>query len=347
MPPILSRRRPAFTLIELLVVLAIIGVLIALLLPAVQMAREAARRASCINNLKQLGIALQNYESTFRVLPPAHSIEQRVGSPNYRLHGWSAQARILPYIEQENKFSYLNLDVFQDEVNVNATAKTMRIATFLCPSDSRADEIRDPTVATGYGNISYGTNRGVWFVWDAFLVGRRPDAPFAVNYGAKFAHIGDGLSKTIFMAENKVRLSFIRGCTGMIYQPNSATAEPLIDGSPADVPFYFNCAGGSIRPDFGHTEWNTGEVHHTGITFAWPPNTVSPGASSGTNTPETDLVAVRELDGGPTYAAVTARSYHPGGVNVVMGDGSVQFISNSIERRVWRSMGTMNGKETY
>jgi len=345
MRSILSRRRAGFTLIELLVVVAIIGVLIALLLPAVQMAREAARRASCINNLKQLGLALQHYESTFRLLPPAHSIEQRVGSPNYRFHGWSVQARILPYIEQENRFSYLNIDVFQDESFVNATAKTMRIGTFVCPSDPKADEIRDPTTATGYGNVNYGVNRGTWFVWDAFIVGRKPDAPFAVNYGAKFGQISDGLSKTIFMAENKVRRFFIRGCTGMIYQPNSATPEPTIDASPASVPFYFNCAGGSIR-EFGHTEWNTGEVHHSGFTFAWPPNTVSPGASSGINADDTDLVAVRELDGGPTYAAVTARSYHPAGVNVCMGDGSVQFISNSIDRRVWRSMGTMSGGET-
>src|SRR5215204_751730 len=217
---ILSRRRSGFTLIELLVVIAIIGVLIALLLPAVQMAREAARRSSCINNLKQLGLALHNYESAFNRLPPAHSIEQRIGSPNYRLHGWSVQARILPYIEQEGKFSYLNFDVFQDENFVNATAKSMRIATFLCPSDPRGGDIRDPTTQTGYGNVNYGVNRGVWFVWDAFLVGKKPDAPFGVNFGVKFGQVADGLSKTIFMAENKVRQSFIRGCTGMIYQPN-------------------------------------------------------------------------------------------------------------------------------
>jgi prepilin-type N-terminal cleavage/methylation domain-containing protein/prepilin-type processing-associated H-X9-DG protein len=347
MNSILSSRRAGFTLIELLVVIAIIGVLIALLLPAVQMAREAARRASCINNLKQLGLALQNYASAFNVFPPAHSIEQRSGTPNHRLHGWSVQARILPYIEQENRYTYLNFDVHQDEANVNATAKSIKIATVLCPSDPRSDDPRSPTSATGYGNISYGVNRGTWFVWDSFRVGRRPDAPFAVNYGAKFGHIVDGLSKTILMAENKVRQPFIRGCTSMIFQPNSATTEPLIDGSPADVPYYFNCSGSSIRLEHCHTEWNTGEVHHTGFTFAWPPNTVSPGAAEGQTVPDTDLVAVRELDGGPTYAAVTSRSWHPGGVNVCLGDGSVQWISNSIDRRVWRAMGTISGGETY
>jgi prepilin-type N-terminal cleavage/methylation domain-containing protein/prepilin-type processing-associated H-X9-DG protein len=336
-----------FTLIELLVVIAIIGVLIALLLPAVQMAREAARRSQCVNNLKQIGLAAQNYASAFNSLPLGHSIERRTGlSPNYRLHGWSVQARLLPYIEQENKYGSLNFDVHQDQPNVNATAKAIRINTFVCPSDPRADDPRIPTGVTAYGNVNYGANRGVWFVWDGFLLGRKNDAPFSVNYGAKFGHITDGLSKTIFFAENKVRQPFIRGCTGMIYQPNSATTEPSIDASPADVPFYFNCAGGSIRIEHNHTEWNTGEVHHSGFTFAWPPNMISPGVAEGISVPDTDLVAVRELDGGPTYAAVTSRSYHPGGVNICLGDGSVQFISNNIDRRVWRAMGTMSGGET-
>src|SRR5687768_4163025 len=339
--------RRGFTLIELLVVIAIIGVLIALLLPAVQMAREAARRSQCVNNLKQFGLAVQNYASAENSLPLGHSIERRTGvSPNYRLHGWSAQARLLPYIEQESKYVTLNFDVHQDQPAVNATAKAIRISTFVCPSDPRADDPRIPNGVTAYGNVNYSANRGVWFVWDGFLVGKKNDHPFGVNYGARFGHITDGLSKTILFAENKVRQPFIRGCTGMIYQPNSATPEPSIDASPADVLFYFNCAGGSIRTEHNHTEWNTGEVHHSGFTFAWPPNTISPGAAEGITVPDTDLVAVRELDGGPTYAAVTSRSYHPGGVNIGLGDGSVQFISNSIDRRVWRAMSTMSGGET-
>jgi len=340
--------RRAFTLIELLVVIAIIGILIGLLLPAVQMAREAARRSTCVNNMKQFGLALQNYVSTFSVLPLGHSIERRVGlTPNYRVHGWSVQARLLPYLEQENRFSFLNLDVHQDEPSVNATAKAIRVGIFICPSDTRADDPRVGTTVTGYGNINYGVNRGTWYIWDAFAGHKRPDAPFGVNFGAKFGQVSDGLSKTIFMAENKVRQPFIRGCTAMIYQPNSATPEPGINSSPADAPFYFNCGGGSIRTEHCHTEWNTGEVHHTGFTFAWPPNMRSPGAAEGVTVEDTDLVAVRELDGGPTYAAVTSRSYHPGGVNVCLGDGSVQFVSNSIDRRVWRSMGTISGNETY
>jgi prepilin-type processing-associated H-X9-DG protein len=132
----------------------------------------------------------------------------------------------------------------------------------------------------------------------------------------------------------------------MIYAPNSATPVPPPTARPADIPYYFNCGGGSIRTENSHTEWHTGEVHHSGITFAFPPNTMSPGASGGVSVDDTDLVSIRELDGGPTYAAVTARSYHPGGVNVLFGDGSVRFVGNSVDNALWQAHSTMSGSET-
>jgi prepilin-type N-terminal cleavage/methylation domain-containing protein/prepilin-type processing-associated H-X9-DG protein len=345
------RRRSSwlgFTLIELLVVIAIVGVLIALLLPAVQMAREAARRAQCSNNLKQIGLALQNYADVFGTFPLAHSIENRLpGSPHYRIHGWSVHARMLPYLEQDGKYNYLNANVSQDEAAVNTTALFMRIGTFVCPSDPRGDDHRAGNARTNYGNSSYGSNRGVWYVWDGFQAGnQRPPSPFAVNFGVKPTHVIDGMTKTIFFAEVIVRHPFIRGCNTLIFQPNSATPAPGPTARPADVPQFFNCPGGEIRPEFGHTEWHTGEVHHSGFTFAFPPNTIARGAAASVTVPDTDLAAIRELDGGPTYAAVTSRSYHPGGVNVVFGDGSVSFIGTNVDSYVWRAYGTINGGET-
>ncbi len=343
-----SLTRRGFTLIELLVVIAIIAMLIALLLPAIQMAREAARRSQCINNLKQLGLACANYQDAFSQLPLAHSIESRTGlSPNFLVHGWSAQARLLPYIDQANKYDELNLNVNQDTPAVNLTGLRQRIGTFLCPSDVRAEQNRATNgTASDYGNINYGSNRGIWYVWDGFQAnGQRPPAPFGVNFGAKPRDFIDGTSKTVLFSEAKVRGSFIRGCTTLMFRPINSTPEPSVDVNPQQIAQYFGCAGGDIRPENGHTEWNTGEVHHTGFTFAFPPNTISPGSVGSTVVVDTDLVSPRELNGGPTFAAVTARSYHPGGVNVVLADGSATFIGNNIDANIWRAFGTINGGE--
>ena len=128
-------RRRGFTLIELLVVIAIIAVLIALFLPAVQAAREAARRAQCINNLKQLGLAFHNYESSQTVLPPAF-VGAGIGNVVAWTNGWSALARILPYIEQGNLFNAANFFIWKEDPT-NTTVVAFYISALVCPSDPK------------------------------------------------------------------------------------------------------------------------------------------------------------------------------------------------------------------
>ena len=156
--------RRGFTLIELLAVIAIIAVLIALLLPAMQAAREAARRMQCVNNLKQLGLAMANYEASVGALPMTMSL---IGSGNTTAYftGWSAQARILPYLEQGPMFAAANIGVFKEDP-VNSTIIALTVSAFVCPSEAR------PQVSTHdyglAGVISYGVCQGDWFIWGGF-----------------------------------------------------------------------------------------------------------------------------------------------------------------------------------
>ena len=122
---------------------------------------------------------------------------------------------------------------------------------------------------------------------------------------------------------------------------------PGPNDNPAIIPQYTSCSGGisELRPDSGHSEWEDGNTSQAGFTTAWPPNKETPGTFGGVSVPDTDLIAIREENGGPTFAAITARSYHPGGVNVLFGDGSVRFVKNTIAGMTWRALGTVAGGE--
>jgi prepilin-type N-terminal cleavage/methylation domain-containing protein/prepilin-type processing-associated H-X9-DG protein len=331
----MSERR-GFTLIELLVVIAIIGVLIALLLPAVQAAREAARRVQCINNLKQFGLGLHNYESVAGVLPPPY-VQTGSGTAITWNNGWSAHGRILPFMEQGAVFNSINF-TFRYSVPENTTVSRLTVAVFLCPSEVNPNPRQSGTAT--YGVTNYAWNMGDWYVWGGFT-GPANRAPFQVNMSRRFADLRDGLSNTLIAAEVKAYQSNLGNCGGLVNITNPATVPPASADPYAVAPEYH---AGCTLSGTGHTEWVDGAVHETGFTTAWTPNRriIRTGPEPGA---DLDLIGQRESRGGPTFAAVTSRSYHSGGVNVLLGDGSVRFVKDSIDGSSWRGLGTISGSE--
>jgi prepilin-type N-terminal cleavage/methylation domain-containing protein len=330
------RRQPlqaGFTLVELLVVIAIIGILVALLLPAVQAAREAARRAQCQNNLKQIGLAILNYESTFTKLPASVIVDlSATATPNNG--SWGVHGRILHFLEQGNLYDQVDINVGWD---FQTAIDGLRIATYTCPSDPGTYRVRDP----GGGKVklvptSYGFNLGTWFVFNPTnRVGG--DGVFYPNSHLPLAAILDGTSNTMLASEVKAWTHYRRnGGPPSTVRPDTSTAAASIVVLAAEY------------KDTGHTEWPDGRVHHTGFTATLPPNSFVPLVVNGV-TVDADFNSWQEgkngSTGSPTYAIITSRSFHPGVVQAVFVDGSVHAIPQTVDLQTWRARATRDGQE--
>jgi prepilin-type N-terminal cleavage/methylation domain-containing protein/prepilin-type processing-associated H-X9-DG protein len=307
------QRRPGFTLIELLVVIAIIGVLIALLLPAVQSAREAARRAQCTNNLKQIGLAMHNYLDTRGALPGAYLV--------YPTTEFSALSQALAQIEQGNLFNALNFSLnYADPAN--STVLNTTVNGFICPSD-----FPNPMPARG-APTNYMANMGSWIVWQLAMGPNtglpNPNGLFYGNSSTRLADISDGLSNTALFSER------------VLADGSNAIVSPIADVffSPA-APTTLDdavqqCQAVNIQdlsnqfPLFMGAPWVNGQHIYLHVT---PPNTRSCGF----------FTALR--------AIMPPSSRHPGGVNLALADGSVRFIKDSINVTPWRALGTRSGGE--
>ncbi len=289
-------RRKAFTLVELLVVMVIIALLIGILLPGVQAARESARKTTCMNNLRQIGLALHNYETSRGKFPPS----SRAVAPDASgaINGWSAQAQLLPYLEQKIIASNLNYNISYEssENSVVTTAdgssqalSSIRVPTYVCPSEIRDEALIEGGQKTGYA-VNYGMNAGIWFVWNPSTGAGGPGA-FFPNSRLTAADFKDGLSYTAAAAEVRAWRP---------YYFNAGQASPSA-GNPCSL-------GGTFRSGSGHTEWEDGRVQQTGYTSLFGPNAVVPCSVSGTTY---DIDWTNQQEGksatNPTYAAVTAQ----------------------------------------
>ena len=317
--------RRGVTLIELLVVVAVIAVLVGLVPPAVQKAREAAARARCGNHLKQLGLAVHGYHDSHGGLPPQATYA--VGST---FSGYSVHARILPHLEQDALHARVD---FVLGYAAQPDVCRARVPLFRCPSDP-ADATRSDAGVEFYGT-NYGFNIGTWLGLDR-QTGKGGDGAFGYNMRHPLTAVTDGLSTTLAAADVKT------------FQPAlldggvPAGPDAPVPATPAEVVAF----GGGLDPDYGHTQWAGGRTLQSGLTTTFPPNTVFP-HTSGRQTFDVDFTSARVSPTAPRqgYRVVTSRSFHPGGANALLLDGSVRFARAGTARDVWRAAGTRAGGE--
>jgi prepilin-type N-terminal cleavage/methylation domain-containing protein/prepilin-type processing-associated H-X9-DG protein len=324
-------RRRGFTLIELLVVIAIIAVLIALLLPAVQSAREAARRMQCVNNLRQLGLALHNYYQSNDAVPPT---AVTVPTPNTGFNNFSMKARLLSYLEGSAMMNAINMS-FEYNVAQNFTVSCAKVNLFVCPSDGNVPSPAPNATSPIYGYSSYPNSLGIM---------RRPgiDGPgYKLNdptEGAPihFSQITDGLSNTVIFSEFIMGMNTggsIRGknITWIITLAEPASASTYNQKTFAQVATACQ-ASNTYTDDQRGSRWL---AMHCGYG----------GGYSHIQTPNKKSCYYSDGSGHQDHTILTASSNHPGGVNLLLMDGSVRFIKDSVASVTWWAIATMAGGE--
>ncbi|QDV50318.1 DUF1559 domain-containing protein [Gimesia fumaroli] len=311
------KTRKAFTLIELLVVIAIIAILIALLLPAVQQAREAARRSQCKNNLKQIGLALHNYHEAFNILPPGSIVLLNASGTTYNGHGWTWHASILPYLDQGPLYNQIqgpDSSGMGSESGGTTSAKQQLagqtvLSVFWCPSQP---DVTKGVQKGGYSPSNYNGNMGT-------LIGSSgdncysggistaaqmaatggcmgADGIFFISSGVGFRDVTDGLSNTIMVSE----------------VIDSGGDSNMLGGGGSDRKHCFS-GGADSNPPTEMTEY---------------------------------LIAAESNDPINSYGEEAAGSYHVGGAHFLMGDGRVKFLSENIDMSTYRAVSTRAKRET-
>ncbi|WZO98358.1 DUF1559 domain-containing protein [Isosphaeraceae bacterium EP7] len=317
------RKRSGFTLIELLVVISIIAVLIALLLPAVQSAREAARRAQCVNNLKQFGLALHNYHDVNGAFPIGNAMNVATNDKT----NLSQHTRLLPFMEQTVIANSINFNL-NSTMPGNSTALVTSVGIFVCPSDSAN------VLPAGWAGVNYRFNHGTiplnaFGPQDTSAVNTAMPAPngtFFLDFRVGMAEITDGTSNTAAMSEH------IKGDFS-----NSISTELSDTYRPGTYPANADEAVSMCR-----------QVDVLDLSKQGNSNVGAPWMSdshTGTRYYHTGVPGSRSCMYPPQRISTTANSRHPGGVNVTMADGSVRFVKTTISVQTWRAAGTRNGGE--
>lgn len=344
------RGRSGFTLVELLVVIAIIGILVGLLLPAVQAAREAARRMQCSNNMKQLGLAIHNYESSNKRVPAGANSQWQnhtgASMANHNWHGYSPLTMILPFIEQQSVFNQIAFNTHHHDGAVRPPATIspvavgrIRIATFLCPSD------RDGLFGTvNIGNSNYGVNFGSNIGW-GLGTGAESNGMFTRAGYKRFADCTDGLSQTIMFGEfNKgdnlpsvvdTTSDFVANQVVQSLRPSAARYYPTAAELDALGSAAFTAASGTNQRVVAGIRWISPGHYTSAMNTLATPNWRWPAFMEG------------GCGMGDCSGVFPARSRHSGGAMHTMGDGSVRFISDNIDLLEYQALGSASGREAF